>query len=69
MSEIAQLVDQVERLGMAGLYFTYSGLFRNGYATLPSDPVYDPLWRDGGATGSAGVLGASRQLASWQLRR
>lgn len=44
-SEIARLVDQVERLGMAGLYFTYSGLFRNGYAIRPSDPVYDPLWR------------------------
>jgi predicted TIM-barrel fold metal-dependent hydrolase len=44
-SEIARLVDQVERLGMAGLYFTYSGLFRGGYATLPSDPAYDPLWR------------------------
>jgi len=43
--EIARLVDQVERLGMAGLYFTYSGLFRSGYATLPSDPAYDPLWR------------------------
>jgi predicted TIM-barrel fold metal-dependent hydrolase len=43
-SEIAWLTDQVERLGMAGLYFTYSGLFRNGYATLPSDPVYDAFW-------------------------
>jgi predicted TIM-barrel fold metal-dependent hydrolase len=44
-SEIARLVHQVEHLGMAGLYFTYSGLFRSGYATLPSDPAYDPLWR------------------------
>ena len=43
--EIARLVDQVERLGMAGLYFTYSGLFRNGYATAPSDKAYDPLWQ------------------------
>jgi predicted TIM-barrel fold metal-dependent hydrolase len=43
--EIARLVDQVERLGMAGLYFTYSGLFRNGYAIRPSDPAYDPLWQ------------------------
>jgi predicted TIM-barrel fold metal-dependent hydrolase len=44
--QLARLVDQVERLGMAGLYFTYSGLFRNGYATRPSDPAYDPLWRE-----------------------
>jgi predicted TIM-barrel fold metal-dependent hydrolase len=44
-NEIARLVDQVERLGMAGLYFTYSGLFRNGYATRPSDSAYDPLWQ------------------------
>lgn len=44
--QLARLVDQVERLGMAGLYFTYSGLFRNGYAKLPSDPAYDPLWRE-----------------------
>jgi predicted TIM-barrel fold metal-dependent hydrolase len=44
-SEIARLVDQVERLGMGGLYFTYSGLFRNGYATRPSDKAYDPLWQ------------------------
>jgi predicted TIM-barrel fold metal-dependent hydrolase len=44
--QIARLVDQVQRLGMAGLYFTYSGLFRNGYAVLPSDPAYDPLWHE-----------------------
>ncbi len=43
-TELARLVDQVERLGMAGLYFTYSGLFRSGYATLPSDPTYDQFW-------------------------
>lgn len=43
--QIARLVDQVERLGMAGLYFTYSGLFRNGYAMAPSDKAYDPLWQ------------------------
>ncbi len=45
-SEIARLIDQVETLGMSGLYFTYSGLFRNGYAIRPSDPVYDPFWRE-----------------------
>jgi predicted TIM-barrel fold metal-dependent hydrolase len=44
--QIIRLIDQVERLGMAGLYFTYSGLFRNGYRMHPSDPTYDPLWRE-----------------------
>ena len=37
--QIARLVDQVKRLGMTGLYFTYSGLFRSGYGTRPSDPA------------------------------
>jgi len=44
--EIARLVDQAERLGMAGLYFTTTGLFRDGYRHLPGDKVYDPLWRE-----------------------
>lgn len=44
--QLERLQHQVERLGMAGLYFTYSGLFRDGYKTRPSDPVYDPLWRE-----------------------
>ena len=44
--EIARMVDQVERLGMSGLYFTYSGLFRGGYALPPSDRQYDALWRE-----------------------
>ncbi|SED90561.1 Predicted metal-dependent hydrolase, TIM-barrel fold [Rhizobiales bacterium GAS188] len=44
--EIARLSDEVERLGMAGLYFTTTGLFRDGYRHAPSDRVYDPLWRE-----------------------
>jgi predicted TIM-barrel fold metal-dependent hydrolase len=44
--QLARLRDQIERLGMAGLYFTYSGLFRSGYSPRPSDAVYDPLWRE-----------------------
>ncbi len=44
-AEIGRLVDQVERLGMAGLYFTMTALFRNGYRILPDDPAYDPFWR------------------------
>ena len=45
-SEIARLTHQVEQLGMRGLYFTYSGLFRNGYAKRPGDPEYDVFWRE-----------------------
>jgi len=44
--EVARLTDQVERLGMAGLYFTMTALFRDGYRRLPDDPAYDPLWRE-----------------------
>jgi predicted TIM-barrel fold metal-dependent hydrolase len=44
--QLARLVDQVGRLGMSGLYFTYSGLFRDGYRTRPSDRAYDSLWRE-----------------------
>ena len=44
--ELAVLRDQVERLGMAGLYFTTAGLFRSGYRPLHDDPTYDPLWRE-----------------------
>ena len=40
------LVDQVERLGMRGFYFTMTAMFRSGYKVLPDDPVYDPLWRE-----------------------
>jgi predicted TIM-barrel fold metal-dependent hydrolase len=38
------LEDQVERLGMRGLYFTMTAFFRNGYRTLPDDGAFDPLW-------------------------
>lgn len=43
--ELRALEDQVRRLGMRGLYFTMTGFFRNGYRTLPDEPVFDPLWR------------------------
>jgi predicted TIM-barrel fold metal-dependent hydrolase len=42
--EIASVVKQVEQKGMAGLYFTTTGLFRDGYRYMPGDPVYDSLW-------------------------
>jgi predicted TIM-barrel fold metal-dependent hydrolase len=44
-AELRALEDQVERLGMRGLYFTMTGFFRNGYRTLPDDPSFDPLWQ------------------------
>lgn len=44
--QLAALHDQVGRLGMAGLYFTTTGLFRSGYKPLYDDRTYDPLWRE-----------------------
>ena len=43
-AELRALEDQVQRLGMRGLYFTMTGFFRNGYRTLPDEPSFDPLW-------------------------
>jgi predicted TIM-barrel fold metal-dependent hydrolase len=40
------LRDQVERLGMAGLYFTTAGLSVSGYTPLHDQPAYDPLWAE-----------------------
>lgn len=44
--QIAALRHQVDGLGMAGLYFTTTGLFRSGYKPLHDDRVYDPFWRE-----------------------
>jgi predicted TIM-barrel fold metal-dependent hydrolase len=44
--QLQVLRDQVERLGMAGLYFTTAGLSLSGYKPLHGDPVYDPVWRE-----------------------
>ena len=30
---------------MRGLYFTMTAYFRNGYAKLYDDPIYDPFWK------------------------
>lgn len=38
------LHDQIGRLGMRGLYFTFVGFFRNGYAVYYSDPQYQRFW-------------------------
>ena len=44
--ELAAFADQIDRLGMVGLYFTTTGLFRDGYARLPDHPDFAPLWRE-----------------------
>jgi predicted TIM-barrel fold metal-dependent hydrolase len=44
--QIAALHYQVSELGMAGLYFTTTGLFRSGYKPLHNDRLYDPFWRE-----------------------
>lgn len=43
--QMSLLKDQVERLGMKGLYFTFAGFFRNGYSVYYNDPEFDPFWR------------------------
>ena len=43
--ELRRLVNQAHEYGTRGLYFTMTGFFRNGYRTLPDDPVFDPLWQ------------------------
>ncbi len=45
-SEIARVVDQIDRLGMSGLYYTTTGLFRDGYRRMPSHPAFDGLWTE-----------------------
>lgn len=44
-AEIARLEDQIGRLGMAGVYFTTTGMFRSGYRPFHSDRAYDPFWQ------------------------
>lgn len=44
-SEMERVADQIERLGMAGFYFTTTGMFRSGYQPMHSDVTYDPFWR------------------------
>ncbi|MGO4839964.1 hypothetical protein AB4144_47740, partial [Rhizobiaceae sp. 2RAB30] len=44
-AEIARLHDQIGRLGMTGVYFTTTGMFRSGYQPIHSDKAYDPFWR------------------------
>ncbi|SMH28121.1 amidohydrolase family protein [Mesorhizobium australicum] len=42
--ELERLADEIGRLGMAGFYFTTTGMFRSGYKPMHSDPTYDPFW-------------------------
>lgn len=43
-AELERLEDEIGRLGMAGFYFTTTGMFRSGYEPMHSDPAYDPYW-------------------------
>lgn len=43
--ELQRLHDEIGRLGMAGFYFTTTGMFRSGYKPMHSDPGYDPYWK------------------------
>lgn len=45
-SELERVAGQLDRLGMKGLYYTTTGLFRDGYRRLPDHPDFDPLWRE-----------------------
>jgi predicted TIM-barrel fold metal-dependent hydrolase len=44
--QIAKLRREVEAIGMAGLYFTMSGFFRNGYREYYTDDVFGPFWEE-----------------------
>jgi predicted TIM-barrel fold metal-dependent hydrolase len=44
--ELKRVGDQLDRLDMAGLYYTTTGLFRDGYRRMPDDPSFDPLWAE-----------------------
>ena len=44
--QIHSLRDSCQRLGMAGLYFTTSGFFRNGYRPYYTDSVFGDFWRE-----------------------
>lgn len=44
--QMERLAFQFDRLGMAGLYYTTTGLFRDGYRRLPDDPSFDGLWSE-----------------------
>jgi predicted TIM-barrel fold metal-dependent hydrolase len=44
--QLQVLRDQVERLRMAGLYFTTAGLSVSGYEPLHDDRAFDPLWTE-----------------------
>lgn len=44
-AELERLDEEISRFGMAGFYFTTTGMFRSGYRPMHSDPVYDPYWQ------------------------
>lgn len=42
--ELQRVAHEVEVLGMSGLYYTTTGLFRDGFKRMPSHRDFDPLW-------------------------
>ena len=42
--QLVRLHAAIEKQGMAGLYYTLSGFFRNGYAEYFSDAAFHPFW-------------------------
>ena len=43
--QLAELEREVTQLGMRGLYFSMTGLFRDGYRHFPDEALFDPLWK------------------------
>ena len=43
--QLAKLELEVTQLGMRGLYFTMTGLFKNAYRDFPDEALFDPLWK------------------------
>lgn len=43
--QLAKLEHEVTRLGMRGLYFTMTGMFRDAYRHFPDEALFDPLWK------------------------
>ncbi len=44
-AELERVEHEIARVGMAGLYYTTTGLFRDGYRRMPSHSDFDPLWQ------------------------
>lgn len=43
--QLAKLEQEATQLGMRGLYFTMTGMFRDAYRHFPDEALFDPLWK------------------------